>query len=113
MAKLEDYSFGRILVDGGEHRHDLIVLPDRVVSDWWRKDGHSLAMEDLDEVIEDLPKRLILGCGHDGRLHPDPAVLEELRARGIEVEAVRTGEAVDRYRFADPTRTAAALHLTC
>jgi hypothetical protein len=113
MARLEDYSFGRIIVDGSEHRRDLIVLPDRVVADWWRKNGHSLAIDDLDEVIEELPERLILGCGHDGRLHPDPAVIEALRARGVEVEAVRTGEAVDRYRASDPARTAAALHLTC
>ena len=31
MARLEDYSFGRIVVDGEEHTRDLIVTPDRVV----------------------------------------------------------------------------------
>jgi hypothetical protein len=50
MTRLEGYSFGRLTVDGQEHRHDLIVLPDRVVGDWWRREGHSLAMEDLDGV---------------------------------------------------------------
>jgi hypothetical protein len=113
MARLEDYRFGHIKVDGADQRRDLIVMPDRVVTDWWRKDGHSLAMEDLDEVIEDLPERLILGCGHDGRLKPDPAVIEALRNRGIEVEAMHTGDAVARYGELDPERTAAALHLTC
>jgi hypothetical protein len=34
MARLEDYSFGRLTVDGQEHTRDLIVLPDRVVGDW-------------------------------------------------------------------------------
>jgi hypothetical protein len=24
-----------------------------VVSDWWRREGHSLAMEDLDEVLDE------------------------------------------------------------
>jgi hypothetical protein len=113
MARLEDYSFGHIKVDGAEETRDLIVLPGRVVTNWWRKDGHSLAMEDLDEVIGELPERLILGCGHDGRLKPDPAVLDALRDRGIEVEPMRTGEAVRRYGELDPDRTAAALHLTC
>jgi hypothetical protein len=113
MARLEEYRFGRLTVDGTEHRRDLIVLPERVVADWWRRDGHSLALEDLDDVIEELPERLILGCGHDGRLHPDPAVIEALRKRGVEVEAMRTGEAVQRYAESDQRMTAVALHLTC
>jgi hypothetical protein len=113
MPELADYSFGSLLVDGEEHTRDLIVLPDRVISDWWRREGHSLAMEDLDEVIEDLPDRLILGCGAHGRLEPPAAVLEELRARGVEVEAMPTADAVRRYGELDPDRTAAALHLTC
>lgn len=113
MAKLEDYSFGRITVDGEEHTRDLIVLPDRVVPDWWRREGHSLALEDLDEVQDELPERLVLGCGAHGQLRPPPAVLEELGRRGVEVEALPTAEAVRRYGESDEQRTAAALHLTC
>ena len=113
MAQLRDYRFGRNVVDGTEHRRDLIVLPNRVVSDWWRRDGHSLAMEDLDDVIDELPERLVLGCGADGRLHPDPAVIEALQKRGVEVEALPTGDAVERYEELDPARTAGAFHLTC
>lgn len=113
MAKLEHYSFGRIVVDGQEHTRDVIVLPDRVVADWWRRDGHSLALEDLADVEDELPPRLILGCGAHGRLRPPEAVLEQLRARGIEVEVLPTADAVRRYGDSDPSRTAAALHLTC
>ena len=113
MPRLEDYTFGRIRVDGEEHTRDLIVLPDRVVPDWWRRDGHSLAMEDLDEVRDELPERLILGCGANGQLKPDPAVIEALERRGIEVEALETADAVRRYGESDERRTAAALHLTC
>ena len=113
MARLEDYRFGRILVDGEEHTRDLIVLPGRFVPDWWRRDGHSLAMEDLDEVREELPERLILGCGAHGQLRPDPAVIDALERHGVAVEAVDTAEAVRRYGDSDERRTAAALHLTC
>lgn len=113
MAELSQYSFGSLTVDGERHTRDLIVLPDRVVPEWWRREGHSLAIDDLDEVIDELPDRLILGCGAHGRLEPPPAVLEQLRARGVEVEAMPTAEAVRRYGELDPKRTAAALHLTC
>jgi hypothetical protein len=33
MARLDDYSFGRLTVDGREHTRDLSVLPDRLVDD--------------------------------------------------------------------------------
>jgi hypothetical protein len=113
MARLEDYSFGRVTVDGSEETRDLIVLPERVVTNWWRREGHSLAMEDLDEVIDALPERLILGVGAYGQLHPDPGVIAELERRGIAVECLRTEEAVRRYGQLDERSTAAALHLTC
>lgn len=113
MARLEDYSFGHLVADGEPHDRDLIVLPDRVVADWWRRDGHSLVIQDLGDVVDELPERLVVGCGAQGRLRPDPAVIEELRRRGVEVEVLPTDQAVGRYNELDPRRTAAALHLTC
>jgi hypothetical protein len=113
MARLENYSFGRIVVDGEEQTRDLIVLPDRVVVNWWRRDGHSLVIEDLREVEGDLPEKLILGTGAHGQLRPTRAVIEELERRGIQLEALRTAEAVRRYGELDERTTAAALHLTC
>jgi hypothetical protein len=113
MAELGDYSFGSVKVDGTEHTRDLIVLPSRVVPNWWRREGHSLVIDDLDEVLDELPERLIVGCGAHGRLEPHPSVIESLRARGVEVEAMPTAEAVRRYGELDPERAAAALHLTC
>jgi hypothetical protein len=113
MARLEDYGFGRVTVDGHRHTRDVIVLPDRVVSDWWRREGHSLAIEDLDAVLDELPERLVLGVGAQGRLHPDPAVIAELEHRGVAVECLPTDAAVRRYGELDERRTAAALHLTC
>jgi hypothetical protein len=113
MARISDYEFGHVVVDGHEHSRDVIVLPGRVVPEWWRRDGHSLVLDDLDEVLDELPERLIVGCGAHGRLHPHPSVIEALEARGVEVEALPTAEAVERYGESDPDRTAAALHLTC
>ena len=113
MSRIDGYRFGRVLVDGREETADVIVLPHRVVRNWRRRDGHSLVLEDLDDVADELPGRLVLGTGANGRLHPDPVTLELLRQRGVEVEALPTDEAVRRFQELDPTATAAALHLTC
>jgi hypothetical protein len=113
MPRIESYTFGRIVVDGREETADVIVLPGRVVRNWRRRDGHSLVLADLDAVLDELPGRLVLGTGANGRLRPDPVTLELLRQRGVDVEALPTDEAVRRFQELDPAATAAALHLTC
>ena len=113
MARLEDYRFGRVVVDGREETRDVIVLPDRVIRNWWRNDGHALVLDDLEDVLDDLPERLVVGTGAAGQMEPDPQAVRALRDRGVEVEVFRTDEAVRRYAASDPARTAAALHLTC
>ena len=113
MPRLEGYRFGRLVVDGEEQTQDLIVLPERVVTNWWRADGHRLVLDDLEDVREDLPEHLLAGTGAYGRMRPDPEAVEQLQRDGVKVEAVPTADAVRRYGNLDPHRTAAALHLTC
>jgi hypothetical protein len=113
MTEIRDYRFGHVLIDGRPETRDVIVLPARVVRNWWRRDGHALVLEDLDEVLEELPERLLVGMGAESQMRPDPALLARLRERGVDVECLPTDLAVTRFGELDPTRTAAALHLTC
>ncbi|MBI2238595.1 MAG: hypothetical protein HYU54_08740 [Actinobacteria bacterium] len=113
MPRIDRYRFGHVIVDGREETRDVIVLPHRVVRNWWRREGHALVLKDLEEVLDELPERLIVGTGAVGQMRPDPETLDRLRERGVEVEAMRTADAVRRYGELDVERTAAALHLTC
>jgi hypothetical protein len=113
MARIDHYEFGRIVVDGRPETKDLIVLPDRVVRNWWRQDGHALVLDDLAEVLDVLPSHLVVGTGADGRMRPDPDTIQQLQDRGLTVEALPTSQAVRRFGELDPVNTAAALHLTC
>jgi hypothetical protein len=83
MAQIDQYEFGRIVVDGRQETRDLIVLPDRVVWNWWRRDGHALVLDDLAEVLDELPSHLVVGTGADGRLRPDPDAILQLQQRGV------------------------------
>jgi hypothetical protein len=113
VARISEYRFGHIVVDDSQFVRDVIVLPGRVVPEWWRAEGHSLCLEDLADVLDELPQHLIVGTGHDAQMRPQSQVLDALRERGIEVEVLPTGEAVRRYGELDPAAAAAALHLTC
>ncbi len=113
MGRISGYRFGHVEVDGEAHGRDVIVLPGRVLGGWWRKDGHALVLEDLEDVLDELPERLVVGTGAAAQMRPDPRALQALRRRGIEVEVLPTPDAVRRFAECDPARTAAALHLTC
>jgi hypothetical protein len=113
MARIDHYEFGRIIIDGREETRDLIILPDRVVRNWWRHDGHALVLDDLVEVLEELPTHLVVGTGAAGLVRPDPDTIQQLQERGLRVEALPTSQAVRRFGELDPANTAAALHLTC
>jgi hypothetical protein len=63
MPAIEEYRFGRIVIDGDVQTRDVILLPDRIVRNWWRADGHKLVMSDLDDVLEELPEHLLVGTG--------------------------------------------------
>ncbi len=113
--RIEAYEFGRIRVDGREYRADVIVLPERVVADWWRLEGHSLAPEDLKEVVEAKAKVLVVGTGAYGLVTVPDATVTYLGSYGIKVETYNTEKAVRRYNELAESgeRVAAGLHLTC
>ncbi len=113
MATIDEYAFGRIVIDGQEQHADVILLPSRTVTRWWRRRGHQLVIEDLAGVLDELPEQLLIGTGAQGRMRPDPDAIHQLEARGVMVEVLPTAEAVRRYRELDAKHTAAALHLTC
>jgi len=111
---IESYEFGRIVVDGKRYTSDLIIFTNRVKANWWRREGHSLRIEDIEEVVGEKPEMLVVGTGHSGLMRILPETEEYLKSKGIELVAQRTTEACRTYnRLVKGRRVIAALHLTC
>lgn len=106
------YSFGRITVDGVDYSADLVIFPDRVEPSWRRRQGHSLEPADLEGVVEADPELLIIGTGHSGVMRVPRITAAFFQERGVRVEILSTGAAVELYNRAGG-RVIAALHLTC
>lgn len=113
--KISNYRFGRIEIDGQGYGSDVIITPERVIDHWWRKNGHSLAIEDLDAVIHAEPEMLILGSGYFGRMRVPETTLAFLDGKGIQVQIARTADAVRSFNALQRrhARIVAALHLSC
>jgi hypothetical protein len=111
---IEHYAFGTIRIDGRTYASDVIVLPDRVVPGWWRKEGHSLSMDDLEDVVACGPRTLVIGTGQPGLMKVPDGTRAALEALGIEVVVEPTADAVVTYgRLAPGGGVAAGFHLTC
>ncbi len=109
-----EYDFGRIAVDGKVYNSDLIILPDRVIANWWRQKGHRLAVDDLQEVIAAEVEVLVVGTGKFGAMKVPPETVEALQVRGIKLQIAPTEQACQIFEhLCDQKRTAAALHLIC
>lgn len=112
--QVQDYRFGHIVVDGRTYERDLIILPEQVVSGWWREKGHKLRAADLATVLEAEPEVLVVGQGAYGRMSVSGKAERVLEEAGIELIAQPTKRAVETYnRLREERRAAAALHLTC
>jgi hypothetical protein len=112
---VEGYRFGKIVIDGQEYNRDLLILSEGVKDGWWRAEGHSLSMADLEEVLADAPRILIVGTGFFGLIQVSTNVREALAAHGIETHILPTRHAWSLYNrlAASERQVAAAFHLAC
>jgi hypothetical protein len=112
---IHSYEFGQIVIDGARYDTDVIILGHGVQSNWWRKQGHSLGVEDLESVIAAKPSVLVVGCGASGMMEVPEATQRVLKENGVELETLSTHKAVERFNelSAAGANIAAALHLTC
>ncbi len=114
MNIIDSYQFGLIVVNGWEYTSDIIIFPDRVRDNWWRKAGHQLYLDDVAEVITENPEVLVVGTGASGLMKVLPEVQQVVEAQGIELIVEATDKAWHTYnQFCRSRRAVAALHITC
>ncbi|UCD97898.1 MAG: hypothetical protein JSV42_13155 [Chloroflexota bacterium] len=114
LPHIENYQFGKIIIDGQVHTKDVIILPTRVIGQWWREHGHLLQLPDIHEIIDSDLQILIIGQGASGQMRISDEVFTALESRGIDLIALNTREACNEYnRVSQTKKVAAALHLTC
>lgn len=111
---IDFYEFGRIIVNGQEYNHDLILLPEKIIYPWWRQEGHHLALVDLEEIWPEKADFLIIGTGAYGIMK----VKEEVKARALSLKwhliIQPTPQAVKMYNEKiKEGRVIGAFHLTC
>jgi hypothetical protein len=119
-TKVDDFSFGRVRVDGEIYEHDVVLAGGKVSK---RRKKPSKRFRDqfghtplsLDEDIPWSCERLIVGTGAYGNLPIMADVTREAERRGVELVVLPTALAIDEVNHAARSgrRTNAILHVTC
>jgi hypothetical protein len=116
--KVEYPSFGRIVVDGVEYDHDVIIEAGEVSARSKRPSkplrgryGHT-PLSEAEEIPWSHP-RLIIGSGYSGRLPITQGVHDAAQANGVALEIMPTSEACAVLRGLEPSDCNAILHVTC
>ncbi|MGC9444507.1 MAG: Mth938-like domain-containing protein [Candidatus Methanospirareceae archaeon] len=111
---IDAYNFGRIVIDGTTYTRDVIIYPDRIQDQWWRKDGHVLLQTDVEAIVKERPEVLIVGTGKYGVMNVPAQTRRYIESKDIELLIEPTEQACKLYnQIAQKKRTIAALHLTC
>lgn len=116
MEMVEEYSPGRhITVRGVRYSHDLKIIQGRVKDNWWRREGHRLSDEDIDDILAAEPRILVIGTGYAENMLVPESLRTTIEGRGIKIIAENTSEAVKTFNrlFAGGDDVAGAFHLTC
>jgi hypothetical protein len=116
--KITKLSWGKIEIDGNQVFKDVKLYPGGC-RDWnWQETGtkHSPGIQysDVQELLDNGVKTVILSRGVLGRLKVQREVVEELESNGFTVHVLKTKKVVKLYNELSNTKKVGALiHTTC
>ncbi len=112
---IETYSFGSMRIKGKKYRNDLKIVGNQIIGDWWRREGHALYAEDIDDILYSAVEMFVVGTGAYGSMRVTEEAAKAIEGRGIKLVAVPTKEAVSIFNnlHTEGKRVAGAFHLTC
>jgi hypothetical protein len=112
---VDEYSFGRIVIDGKEYTKDIVIHDGTIEKRDKKKSKHLKSQYGHTPLTpeENIPwnhKRLIVGTGAYGKLPVVRGVKDEARKKMVKLEIMPTKKALTHLNDAD---TNMILHLTC
>ncbi len=112
---IQEFSFGNIVIDGVSYASDIKIIRRKVVPNWWRKSGHRVESDDIQDIMKDKPEILVLGKGQPGQMAATKELRNILSKNSIELIEESTPQAIKTFNrlIQEGKNVAAGFHLTC
>ncbi len=112
---IEGYQFGEIKINGKVYQNDVLVSWRNEVLAWWRKEGHRVFLEDLEEALKRKPEMIIIGTGAYNMMEVSETLKQFLIQSKIEVIVAPTSSAIKIFKekLNEGKKVIGLFHLTC
>jgi hypothetical protein len=102
-------------VNGTKYHQDLKIIRGEVKGNWWRREGHRLDVDDIQDILTAGPSILVIGTGYAGNMRVPGSLRKTLQNHQIKVIAETTADAAKTFNrlAAGGEDVAGAFHLTC
>jgi len=112
---ITDFSFGKIVVNDRTYTDDIKIVRGQVISDWWRKRGHRVDVEDIADILEASPEIVVIGKGSPGLMRTSAPLRERLATHNIGLIEKKTSQAIQVFNtlFQEGEKVAAGFHVGC
>ncbi len=112
---ITDFAFGKIVVNGKTYSDDIKIVRGQVISDWWRKRGHRVDVEDVADILESRPDIVVIGKGSPGLMKSSSSLRDYLNGNNVELIEKKTAKAIEVFNklYQEWKRVAAGFHISC
>lgn len=116
--RITHISWGHLEIDGRKSFKDAKLYPGGAREWDWRETGTrhvpGIQPADVEELLQHGAEVIVLAKGFHERLQVQPATLQMLAERGIQVHVLQTEAAVQRYNeLRETARVGGLFHSTC
>ena len=112
---ISEFSFGRIVANGQICSNDIKIVQGRLVTDWWRKSGHTVEIEDVQDALDVDPEFLVIGKGQPGYMRITDDLRQYLENKSIKLIEEPTAQAIHTFNrlFVSGKQVSGGFHVGC
>ncbi len=112
---ISSFSFGRIVVNSQIYNNDIKIVSGNLVQDWWRRSGHSVEIEDLQDILDSSTDIIVIGKGQPGYMNTSDTLRQYLRQNHFRLIEEPTSDAIQTFNLltSEGKRVSGGFHVGC
>ena len=109
------YQEGCVRRNGSLFCQDLKIIGEKIVGNWWRKEGHRVDVTDVTDILTASPEVFVVGTGYAGFMEVSNSLRSALKDLNVRLIAEKTPGAIKTFNqlHSEGKKVAGAFHLTC